>query len=85
EGRQCFDYAMDRPMLPFYSYLSARWKVRSDEAPGGIKIEIYYDPKHEYNVDRMVAAVKKSLAYYQANFTPYQHKQVRIIEFPGYA
>src|SRR6185437_4568549 len=22
--------------------------------------------------------------YYEANFTPYQHRQVRIIEFPGY-
>ncbi|KAG1605843.1 hypothetical protein G6F46_013425 [Rhizopus delemar] len=33
----------------------------------------------------MIEAVQKSLAYYEANFTPYQHRQVRIIEFPGYA
>ncbi|KFN42510.1 ABC transporter permease/M1 family aminopeptidase [Arenimonas oryziterrae] len=82
-GRHCFDYAMDRPMLAFYAYLSARWAVKKDSYEG-IPIEIYYDPKHAYNVDRMIAGVKKSLAYYQANFTPYQHKQVRIIEFPGY-
>ncbi len=49
-----------------------------------IPIEIYYDPKHPYNVDRMIESVQKSLAYYEANFSPYQHKQVRIIEFPGY-
>lgn len=85
DGRRCFDYAMDRPMLPFYSYLSARWKVERDTYPGGIAIEAYYDPKHGYNVDRMIAATKKSLDYFQANFTPYQHRQVRIIEFPGYA
>jgi len=84
DGRKCFDYAMDRPMLPFYSYLSARWKVKRDTYPGGIAIEVYYDPKHGYNVDRMIAATKKSLDYFQANFTPYQHRQVRIIEFPGY-
>ncbi|MGD6053416.1 M1 family aminopeptidase, partial [Xanthomonas citri pv. citri] len=42
-------------------------------------------PKHEFNVDRMIAATKKSLDYFQANFTPYQHRQVRIIEFPAYA
>ncbi|QWP79160.1 ABC transporter permease subunit [Lysobacter sp. K5869] len=83
-GRKCFDYAMDRPMLPFYAYLSARWKVKRDTYPGGIAIEIYYDPKHGYNVDRMIAASKKSLDYFQANFTPYQHRQVRIVEFPGY-
>ena len=50
-----------------------------------IPIEVYYDPRHAYNVDRMIDAVKKSLAYYEANFGPYQHKQARIIEFPGYA
>lgn len=85
DGRRCFDYAMDRPMLPLYSYLSARWKVRRDAYPGGIGIEVYYDPRHEYNVERMIAGTKRSLEYFQANFAPYQHRQVRIIEFPGYA
>ena len=28
--------------------------------------------------------MKKSLAYFEAHFSPYQHKQVRILEFPGY-
>ncbi|MFA6985588.1 MAG: ABC transporter permease subunit, partial [Arenimonas sp.] len=83
-GRRCFDYAMDRPMQKFFAYLSARWQVKKDNYQG-IAIEVYYDAKHPYNVDRMVASVKKSLAYYQANFTPYQFRQVRIIEFPGYS
>ncbi|HEU4522122.1 MAG TPA: M1 family aminopeptidase, partial [Thermoanaerobaculia bacterium] len=30
-------------------------------------------------------AVKKSLDYFTANFSPYQHTQVRILEFPRYA
>ena len=83
DGRRCFDYAMDRPMLNFYAYLSARWTVKK-AAYKDIPIEVYYDPKHPYNVDRMIEAVQKSLAYYEANFSPYQHRQVRIIEFPGY-
>jgi aminopeptidase N len=33
----------------------------------------------------MIEAVQKSLAYFEANFTPYQHRQARIIEFPGYS
>ncbi len=84
DGRRCFSYAMDRPMLNFYAYLSARWQVKKARYKD-IPIEIYYDPKHPYNVDRMIEAVQKSLAYYEAHFTPYQHRQVRIIEFPGYA
>ena len=83
DGRRCFSYAMDRPMLNFYAYLSARWQVKKGMYKG-IPIEVYYDPAHPYNVDRMIEAVQKSLAYYEANFTPYQHRQVRIIEFPGY-
>ncbi|MEA5125259.1 ABC transporter permease/M1 family aminopeptidase [Xanthomonas floridensis] len=83
-GRRCFRYVMDRPMLNFYAYLSARWQVRKAYYKK-IPIEIYYDPKHPYNVQRMIEGVQKSLAYYEANFTPYQHHQVRIIEFPGYA
>ena len=83
DGRRCFRYAMDRPMLNFYAYLSARWKVKKDHYKS-IPIEVYYDPKHPYNVDRMIQASKESLAYYEANFTPYQHRQLRIVEFPGY-
>ena len=37
---------------------------------------------HDYNVERMIRSIKSSLDYYTANFSPYQHKQVRIIEFP---
>ncbi len=84
DGRRCFSYAMDRPMLNFYAYLSARWQVKKGMYKD-IPIEIYYDAKHPYNVDRMIEAVQKSLAYYEGNFTPYQHRQVRIIEFPRYA
>jgi len=32
----------------------------------------------------MIQATQKSLAYYETYFTPYQHHQVRILEFPGY-
>ncbi|MBB4126340.1 ABC-type transport system involved in multi-copper enzyme maturation permease subunit [Xanthomonas translucens] len=83
QGRRCFSYAMDRPMLNFYAYLSARWQVKKARYKD-IPIEVYYDAKHPYNVQRMIEGVQKSLAYYEQHFTPYQHHQVRIIEFPGY-
>ncbi len=88
EGRRCFDYAMQRPMLDFHATLSARWDVKKgaykEGTPDELPIEVYYDPAHAYNVDRMIESVQKSLAYYEANFSPYQHEQVRILEFPGY-
>lgn len=83
-GRRYFHYKMDRPMVPYFAYLSARWDVKKGEWKG-MPIEVYYDKKHPYNLDRMIESVQKSLDYYSANFTPYQHKQVRILEFPRYA
>jgi ABC-2 type transport system permease protein len=82
-GRRYYRYVMDVPMLNFYSFLSARYAVKRDRW-NGVEIEIFHHPGHEYNVDRMTRAVKESLDYYTRWFGPYQHSQVRIVEFPRY-
>lgn len=84
DNRRYFHYKMDCPILNFYSFLSARYEVKKDKYQD-INIEIYYHKGHEYNLDRMINSVKKSLAYYEKSFSPYQHSQVRILEFPRYA
>ena len=100
-NRRYFHYKMDCKILNFYSFLSARYEVKRDsygptsppnsppKSPqrGAVRgaIEIYYHKGHEYNLDAMVKAIKRSLDYYTENFSPYQHKQVRILEFPRYA
>jgi ABC-2 type transport system permease protein len=83
-GRRYFHYKMDRPILSFFCYLSASWQVRRGEWHG-LPLEVYYDAKHPYNVDRMIDATRKSLDYFTAHFSPYQYRQVRILEFPRYA
>jgi ABC-2 type transport system permease protein len=83
KGRRYFHYKMDKPILNFYSIQSARYEVRHDRWQD-VTIDIYYHPGHEYNLDRMVKGVKASLAYNAANFSPYQHKMLRIVEFPRY-
>jgi ABC-2 type transport system permease protein len=50
-----------------------------------VDVEVYYDPVHTYNVDKMVNSIEKSLDYFGTNFGPYRHGQARIIEFPRYA
>lgn len=80
-GRNYFHYKMDQKMLSFFAYNSARYEVKRDKW-NDVNIEIYYNKDHDYNIDRMINGVKQSLAYYSENFSPYQHKQVRIIEFP---
>jgi ABC-type transport system involved in multi-copper enzyme maturation permease subunit len=80
-GRRYFDYKLDHPSLRFYSFMSARYEVQREEW-NGIKLEVYYDKDHPWNVPRMMKSLKKSLEYYTQNFGPYCHKEARIIEFP---
>ena len=89
-GRHYFQYKMDSPILNFYSFLSANYILKRDkwinplDKTKAVNIEIYYTKGHEYNIDDMIKGIKRSLNYYTKNFSPYQHKQVRILEFPRY-
>jgi len=83
DGRRYFHYKMDAPILAYWAYLSARWDVVRDSW-NDVPIEVYHHPTHTYNTDRMIDSVKKSLDYFTTNFSPYQHRQVRILEFPRY-
>ncbi len=82
-GRRYFHYKMDAPMMNFFAFLSGTWQVTRD-LHNGIKIEVYHHPTHDKNVQRMIEATKSSLDYFGKQFSPYQHRQVRILEFPRY-
>ncbi|HKL02203.1 MAG TPA: M1 family aminopeptidase, partial [Cryomorphaceae bacterium] len=82
--RNYYQYKVDHPSQNFYSFMSARYNVARDKYKD-IDVEIYHDPKHSVNVDMMIDAVKRSLAYYEENFGPYYHTQARILEFPRYS
>ena len=82
DGRRYFHYKMDSKILNFFAYNSARYEVKRDQW-NDVDLEIYYHKGHEYNLDRMMKGMKASLAYGSENFSPYQHKQLRIVEFPS--
>lgn len=87
-NRRYFHYKMDEPILNFFSIVSAKYEVKRDEWKNDsqiVKLEIYYHKGHEYNLDRMMFSMKKSLDYYTKYFSPYQYRQLRIMEFPRYA
>ncbi|HRP89253.1 MAG TPA: M1 family aminopeptidase [Edaphocola sp.] len=83
-GRNYFHYKMDNPILNFYAFQSANYKIKREQYKG-INLELYYDKAHEFNVDDMMLSMKRSLDYYGTNFSPYQFRQLRIIEFPAFA
>jgi ABC-2 type transport system permease protein len=83
DGRRYFHYQMDAPILDLYSLNSGRYSVRRDKWRD-VNLEIYYHPGHEFDLDRMMDGMKSSLEYCSTNFSPFQFRQERIIEFPRY-
>ncbi len=84
DNRNYYHYKVDHPSLDFYAFISANYKIKIRKW-NGIDIEVYYDEKHGVNIEMMLDAVERSLAYYTEHFGPYFHKQCRIIEFPRYS
>jgi ABC-2 type transport system permease protein len=82
--RNYYTYTLDKPSVFFGAFCSARYQIKRADW-NGVKLEVYYDAKHPYNVDRILNSMRKSLDYYTKNFGPYYHKQCRVIEFPRYA
>jgi len=88
QSRRYFSYRMDAPMANFYSIVSARYGIRRERYTGPtgapVNLEIYYHPGHTRNLDRMMRGMKAALAYYETSYGPFQHRQLRIMEFPRY-
>ena len=84
DGRNFFEYDMGTTnILDFFAYISARYNVKREQYKG-TKLEVYYTPGHEYDIDDMLASSKAGLDYYQQHYSLYQFAQFRIMEFPRY-
>ncbi|NNF33801.1 MAG: peptidase M1 [Saprospiraceae bacterium] len=89
DGRNYFHYLSDQDIINFYAIVSAEYEVEKDTWMDShntdgevVGLEIYYHQGHEFNLDRMMESMKQSLEYYSNHFSPYQYKQLRIMEFP---
>ena len=83
EGRRYFHYKAEEPILPNLSFCSARYAVARDRWKD-VALEIYYDPKHPFNIAAMMETAKRGLEMYSTEFAPYQYSYLRILEYPRY-
>jgi aminopeptidase N len=83
DGRRTARFVSPAPILNFFSIQSARYKVASREH-NGIRLSVFYNPGHNWNVAKMLNAMGVALDYYRSHFGPYQFDYARIVEFPGY-
>jgi ABC-2 type transport system permease protein len=87
-GRITRRFKTEAPIQHFFSIQSARYKVHTSEVKlpaGPVRLEIYHLAQHDTNIDRMERAMKASLEIFSERFSPFQFKQMRILEFPAYA
>ncbi len=82
-GRRTARFVTEAPILRFFSMQSARYVVKTVPYKG-VAISVYYDSQHPWNVDRMITTGEAGLDYDQANFGPYQFRQLRFLEFPAF-
>jgi ABC-type transport system involved in multi-copper enzyme maturation permease subunit len=84
DGRRTVRFKSDAPILAFFSMQSAAYAERHDKWKN-VDLTVYYDPHHPYQIGRMITAMKASFDVLTQAFGPYQFRQARILEFPGYA
>lgn len=79
-GRNHFRYTAREEIPHALLFLSGNYEV-AQETWRGIPLEIYHEPGHDYNIDRMMAGARAALDYCADHFTPYQFDHARIVEF----
>lgn len=83
DGRRTARFVSEAPILNFFSIQSADYEIAEREH-NGVKLSVFYNEGHDWNVQKMLRAMAASLDYYRENFGPYQFNYARIIEFPRY-
>ncbi|WP_297336549.1 M1 family aminopeptidase [Algoriphagus sp.] len=89
KGRRYFHYVQDTPIQAFFNFVSADYEILQEKAylPDGeeVNIEIFYDARHPYNLDRFLESYQDGLTYFSETYGDFQFRQMRLLEFPRYA
>jgi ABC-2 type transport system permease protein len=81
-GRRYAHYVSDGKITNGYTIHSARYAVHRAKWRD-VEIEIFHHPEHTANLERMVRSVQASLEYHTREYTPYPHRQLRMVEYPS--
>jgi len=83
DGRRTSRFRTDAPIQNFFSIQSAKYAVARDRW-NDVQLAVYHHAPHDTNVRTMLEAMKASLDIFSDVFSPFQFKQLRILEFPSY-
>jgi ABC-2 type transport system permease protein len=78
-ARRTWVWESDYPLRVF-NVAAGRWAVRRGQGTA-----VYFDPRHHYNVDSMLAGLDGARRWYAEWFGPYPWRDLRLNEFPAVA
>lgn len=81
-GRRYFHYVPNAPIRNGYAIFSAPYAVREARWKD-VAIQVVHDPRHPWNVERMITSVKASLESFTRELGPYPYAEVRLVEYPS--
>lgn len=82
-NRNYFHFKTDTIIENEIPILSGRYAVAWEQY-NGVNIEVYYHPKHDYNIPRILDGLKDSYDYGNKYFSLYPYKDLRVVEIPAY-
>jgi len=83
ENRNYYHFKTDTIIENEVVILSGKYAIEQ-EMYNGVNVEVYYHPKHNYNIHRIMAGLKDSYDYGNKYFLEYPYSDLRIVEIPQY-
>lgn len=80
-GRNYFHYHTDEKIKFAFTFISGIFS-NSHANHKGVGLEIFHHENHAANVPDMMEGLKSAIDYNTYYFGPYQHRGVRVVEFP---
>ena len=74
-------FKTDNPVKFVFGIHSGKYNLHRDNH-NGTGIEIYYHGSHDKNLKQVTEGLKQALDYNIAFFGPYQHSNIRVVEYP---
>ena len=83
KNRNYFHFKTDTIIENEIPILSGKYAVAKEKYKG-VNLEVYYHPKHNYNITSIIDGLKDSYDYANKYFSPYPYGDLRVVEIPNY-
>ena len=83
-ARRFYAYRAEQPIFNHYAIVSARYATRREDWRG-IALEVRHHPRHGQNAERVLRALRQSVAWHVARLGPCSYPGLRVVEIPRHA